>query len=524
MKADNELVLALDCGTQSLRALLFSKQGTLEAKEKIEYIPYVSEYPGWAEQDPLVWWGALVQGCKRLHENHPDLWKQVSAVAVTTQRDSMICLDAGGNPLRPAILWMDARKAPCPYIPKALMNLTYKAIGMEEAILHTQEAAACNWIRKYQPETWHDTAQFSQVSGYLNYKLTHNHVDSVASQIGHIPFDYKKQQWAHQGHLNTMMFPVEPEKLPHLVAPGTIMGKITKEAAKQTGLPEGLPVVAAGSDKGCETLGSGVIDESVASLSFGTTATVQTTTRRYVEPLRFMPAYPAVLSGHFNPEVEIFRGYWMISWFKNQFAYKEVTEAEQKGISAERMLDSLLEQTPCGSFGLMMQPYWTAGLKQPSAKGAIIGFADVHERAHVYRSIIEGLAYGLREGLEMIIKATKVPVKTLRVSGGASQSDMICQISADVMRIPIERGSTFEASGLGAAMCAATAVGWYPSIGEAVRGMSGSMDTFTPIPSNADLYERLYQNVYKRMYRSLAPLYEEIRKITGYPERPGADR
>ncbi|MBU1079906.1 MAG: carbohydrate kinase, partial [Spirochaetes bacterium] len=236
--------------------------------------------------------------------------------------------------------------------------------------------------------------------------------------------------------------------------------------------------------------------------------------------LAFMPAYPAAIPGRFNPEVEIFRGYWMIAWFKNQFAYKEVVEAEARGVQAEEMLDSLLRETPAGGHGLVMQPYWTAGLKSPSAKGALIGFGDVHERSHLYRAIIEGLAFGLKEGLESIERVSKKKVESLRVSGGASQSDAICQISADVFDLPIARGETFEASGLGAAMCAAAGLGWYPGVAEASVAMSSRARAFEPDPKNARLYGELYGRVYKKMYKALSPLYESIRDITGYPERP----
>jgi len=519
----DDLVLAIDCGTQSLRALAFDPAGRLQAKERIEYRPYFSLKAGWAEQDGAVWWNALCGACRKLCSQE-QIRQRICAVVVTTQRDSMVCLDHQGKPLRPAILWMDERKADPPFKPRGLENLGYLAIGMAEPILRTQAAAACNWIRQYEPATWAKTRAFVQVSGFLNRLLTGEHADALASQIGHIPFDYVKQRWALPTQRNGRMFPVEEEKLPRLVLAGHQVGTLTAQASQETGLPAGLPVIAGGSDKGCETLGTGVIDQHMASLSFGTTATVQTTTARYMEPLRFMPAYPALLPGMYNPEVEIFRGYWMISWFKNQFAYKEVLEAQQHGISPERMLDSLLEATPPGAHGLVMQPYWTAGLKQPSAKGALIGFGDVHERSHVYRAIIEGLAFALREGLEAIQKVSGTKVGALRVSGGASQSDWICRISADVMRLPLQRGATYEASGLGAAMCAAHALGWYPSVLEAARAMSGPMQTFEPHEEASDLYDRLYGRVYKKMYGSLKHLYEDIRDITGYPEPPNGNQ
>jgi sugar (pentulose or hexulose) kinase len=513
------LILSIDCGTQSTRALVFDRNGRLLDKKKVEYLPYMKGEPGRAEQDARVYWRATIEACQDIARRRPDLMAAVAGVGVTTQRDSMICLDTDGEPLRPAILWLDVRKAAPRYLPGLGMRAALGVIGMGEAVMRTQEEGKCNWIMEHEPAIWEATAKFVQVSGYLNHRLTGRFADSVASQIGHMPFDYKRQRWCGKGALNQKLFPVPPEKLSELVTPGQVLGEVTREASEATGIPVGIPVVAAGSDKGCETLGMGVRDPSMASLSFGTTATIQTASPRYFEPLTFMPAYPAPIPGAFNPEVEIFRGYWMITWFKHQFAYEEVLEAEQRGIVPEAMLDELLRKTPAGGNGLVMQPYWTPMLKMPSAKGAIIGFGDVHDRAYLYRAIIEGLAYGLKDGLHAIEKAGGVRIRELAVSGGASQSDEICRITADVFNLPLLKGETYETSGLGAAMVTAAGLGMYPSVEDAATAMSARSTVFEPDPGRAGLYHELYHRVYRKMYGALGPLYEAIRDITNYPER-----
>ena len=298
-----KIVLSIDCGTQSLRSMLFDTNGTLLAKEKIEYPSYYSEKPGWAEQDPSRFWDALCQTCKSLSISHPDLFNKIEGVGVTTQRDSMINLDVEGLPLRPVITWLDQRKAKPVYEPNFIMKSVFKAVGMYESLLKTQTDGKCNWIMQNQPEIWEKTFKYLQVSGYINFKLTGNFNDSVASQIGHIPFNYKKMRWASGNELPNYLFRISRSKLPDLVKPGEIIGNITKEASLLTCIPENIPVIACGSDKGCETIGMGVVDTTMASISFGTTATVQTTTKKYFEVLKHMPAYPATLSGHYNPEV-----------------------------------------------------------------------------------------------------------------------------------------------------------------------------------------------------------------------------
>jgi len=261
----------------------------------------------------------------------------------------------------------------------------------------------------------------------------------------------------------------------------------------------------------------GVLNNNIASLSFGTTATIQTTSKKYLEPISYMPSYPAVIPGYFNPEVEIFRGFWMISWFKNEFAHNEIELAKKRGIPAEEVLNELLCQAPPGSMGLVVQPYWSPGLSEPVAKGAIIGFGDVHKKPHIYRAVIEGLVYALKEGKEKIEKVSKTRIDQLAVSGGASQSDEICQITADIFNLPVVRGKTAETSGLGAAVLTAFGTGNFNSLEEAVQQMVQYQNKFTPNKNHVKTYDQLYKKVYKKMYRKLEPFYHEIRNITGYP-------
>lgn len=510
-------ILAIDCGTQSLRTLLYSTRGELLTKEQITYQPYFSLNPGWAEQNPNVYWAAVSSGCQALKNKAPDLFQKIAGIGVTTQRNSMVCVDESGTPLRSVITWLDQRKAKAEYTPNPLIATAYKAVGMDEAIQKAQEEGKGNWIRQNEPDIWQKTHRYLQVSGYLNFLLTGEFKDSIASQIGHIPFDYKKRKWAHRD-LKNRLFPVEQEKLPELVKPGELIGKLSIDAANATGLPSGTPVIACGSDKGCETLGMGVLNETMASLSFGTTATVQTTARRYYEPLKFMPPYPAPVPGKYNPEVEIFRGFWMISWFKEEFAHEEILIAKEQGISPEKVMTQLLKKSPPGSMGLITQPYWGPGLKTPSAKGAMIGFGDIHKKEHIFRSVIEGLNFALKDGLHKIEKAGKYKVRKLAVSGGASQSEEICQIAADIFNLPIVRGETHETSGLGAAIITAVGLGIHPDFETAVKEMVSYKEQFSPDQEHVEIYDQLFHQVYQKMFSALHPLYEKIRSITGYPE------
>ena len=174
-----------------------------------------------------------------------------------------------------------------------------------------------------------------------------------------------------------------------------------------------------------------------------------------------------------------------------------------------------------GSLGLTLQPYWSPGLKVPGpeAKGAIVGFGDVHTRAHLYRSILEGLAYGLREGAERTSRHTRVPITEVRVSGGGSQSKAAMQLTADIFGLPASNPHIYETSGLGAAIDLAVGLKLHPDFSTAVKEMTRKGQTFEPIRENQLIYNELYTRVYLKMYSRLKPLYDEIRSITGYPPR-----
>lgn len=517
--ADNALLLAIDNGTQSLKALVFDTAGTLLAREQVGFRPYFSAQPGWAEQDPDVFWNALCEACHRLFSVHGVEVSRIGGLALTTQRGTVINVDRHGKPLRPAILWLDQRRAG--HLPSlgGPWGLLFRISGLSGTVAYFQSEAEVNWIRTHQPDIWAATHKFLLLSGYLNYRLTGDFVDSVGSQVGYLPFDYKRQCWARSWNWKWRCVPVTPEQLPRLVSPGRVLGTVTQRAARETGLPAGLPVIAAAADKACEVLGSGGLDPSVGCLSYGTTATINVTHRHYVEPIPLLPAYPSAIPGRYAVEVQVFRGFWMVNWFKEEFGFQERQAAEAAGLAVEDLFESLSSDIPPGAMGLMLQPFWTPGIRSPGpeAKGAIIGFGDVHSRAHLYRSILEGLAYAMREGKERIERRTGTAITHLRVSGGGSQSDLAMQLTADIFGLPAIRPHLYETSGLGAAMVAAVGLGMHSDFGRAVDAMTRTGDSFDPHPSHHQLYDQLYRKVYRQMYRRLRPLYEKIREITGYP-------
>lgn len=506
----NPLVLTIDLGTQSVRGMLIDKTGTILHKVQVKFEkPYYSLNPGWAEQKPEIYWDAICGITRQLKAEAAAVWTDTIAVTVTTIRDTCLCVDQEGKPLRDAIVWLDKResvpKKPVPFINMAIFTL----IGKKDTIELQRKISACNWIMENEPDIWAKTHKFIMISGYLTFLLTGKLIDSVANMIGHIPFDSKTRTWMGKKDLTRCVFDIENEKLTDLVEPGEILGCITPEAADMTGIPEGLPLIATGSDKGCETLGLSCITPDKAAIGLGTTATIQFTIDRYMEPLPFIPAYPAVLKNSYNPEVQVFRGYWLISWFKKEFAAKEVQEAASLGISPEELLNSRLREIPAGCSGLVFQPYFTPGVVMPKARGAIIGFSDLHTRIHIYRAIIEGINFALIDGLLTMQRRGKVKIKKLFIAGGGSQSDEICRITADMFGLPVYRIQTYEAAGLGSAIIAFSAMSVYASVPEAVAAMVHVKDEFLPDMQEHRKYKAIFDDVFRKIFSRLLPLYKK---------------
>lgn len=505
-------VFVVDVGTQSMRGIIFDDKGNILEKEQIKYRPYLSKKSGYMEQSAEMYWQTLCSIAKAIDARSHELLSGVIAMSVDTFRDTAVLLDKNKEVVRDCILWSDMRRADTSKKLPLKQRFLFKLVGMSRPIKAIRGRVLTNWIQDNEPEVWKKVDKVTLISGYLNYKLTGNLVDSYASTIAHLPFNNKGKKWFKSNALLFPVFNLPLSQMIELCSPGDVMGQITEEVSALSGLPKGLKVIASGSDKSCETLGGGCLGRNVASVSFGTSSTVQFSTKKYFEPEPFMPSYPSVVKEYYNPEVQIFRGYWMISWFKKHFAKHLEKRSEETGRSVEELMNEEMEAIPAGCEGLVLQPFWQAGLTKPEARGSIIGFNDWHTRAHVYKAIIEGIDYALREGLERMERRGKHKIDFITVSGGGAQSDLICQIAADIFNKPVKRVQTHETCALGAAIVTFTACGVYSSVDKAVENMVRFVDEFTPDPETAKVYDDLYKNVYLKLYDKLEKIYKHMDK------------
>ena len=235
------LILAIDNGTQSIRALLFTRSGELVGSGRQDIEPYFSEHPGWAEQHPAYFWESLGQACQQLWQNTDANPAQVAGVTVTTQRGTVVNLDRQGVPLRPAIIWLDQRHAQIEGPVPGPWGWLFRAARLQDTIDQFRKNAQANWIAQHQPDIWQQTHKFLLLSGYVNFRLTGEYRDSTGSQVGYLPFDYKKHRWAGKQDFKWRLLPVTPAMLPDLVRPGERLGTLLPDSAAHLGVRGLLP-------------------------------------------------------------------------------------------------------------------------------------------------------------------------------------------------------------------------------------------------------------------------------------------
>jgi sugar (pentulose or hexulose) kinase len=512
MNIKEKYVLTIDCGTQSIRSLIFDSRGNLIIKSKKNFPEYIKEKENWVEAEAYMFWDYLIDVVNETREKEPEIFEKIIGVSLTTQRDSVLVLDSEYKPLRNVIMWMDTRKTKKPKKMKAWANFLLSIVGFKGVAEEFNRECKAHWLQENEKEIWGKTEKFVLLSTYLNYKLTGELVDSKASMIGHIPFDYKKQDWSGEYDVKSQVFQIDKTMLPELVEPGETIGYISEEVEKLIGIKKGLPLIASGSDKGCETIGTGTINLKSGSISLGSQATIQTTSDRYFELRRLFPPFNAVRPGYYNPEINIYRGYWMVKWFEEEFAHEEIKIANGDTQKALNLLNGKLDKIPPGSEGLILQPFWGKELLRPEARGSIIGFSDKHKKIHIYKAIIEGIGFALLEGIERIESKSKVKMERLAISGGGSQSDSICQICADIFDREVYRVQTYETSGLGAAVAGFVGVKVYSDFEEAMKNMIHYNKVFKPKEENAKIYREIVNRGYKKLYKRLKPVYKELEK------------
>jgi sugar (pentulose or hexulose) kinase len=505
--------IIIDGGTQNIKAFVFDTKGNVVSKSVCPVSPYFSNAPNFAEQDAENYLSIVKEvtgkAVKGSHVSDDDF----VAVAITTHRSTIIPVDKEGKAVRPAITWLDERKTEGLRLPRGASRMVVKLVGKEYLMKEYQRRSKFNWLMKNEPENYKKTYKFLTTSSHIFTALTGEFKDSSSMIVGIFPIDLKHLKWYDFPFVYKALG-VTREKLPDLVNPTDIAGYVSEKGAKAFGIKKGLPVVIGAGDKQSELLAGGGINSDIAEISYGTAAVIDILSDSFItHPHMDFFTWGSAIPKKWVLEGLVGGGYWMVSWFEKEFARHELIEAKKRGISPEVLLDKEMADIAPGSDGLVLQPYWFPFAFDPSSRGAIVGFSAKHTRVHVYRAIVEGIAYELKRVLEVIRQYSGQYPKELVIGGGGSESAEIMQITSDIFNLPAKRMHTPYLSALGAAIDASVAIGIYKDFETATKNMSRVKDVFYPQPENVKIYDRLFNEVYKNIYPSLKNLYHRMNKI-----------
>jgi xylulokinase len=452
------LFLGVDLGTSAVKCILVDRSGNVIADHSVEY-PLLQPHPGWAEQRPEDWWEGTKKAIAALLAKANVKGSDIQGIGFSGQMHGSVFLDRDLNVIRPALLWCDQRTAAqCEWITHAAGGAKQLGEWTGNKALTGFTAPKIIWLRDNEPENYERVAHVILPKDYVRLKLTGTLAIDAADASGTLLLDVSKRKW-HETLLEKLGIP--KEWLPDVYESNEIVGHVTREAADETGLAEGTPVVAGGGDQACGAVGVGVVQKGIASVALGTSGVVFVHDETYQVDEEFrLHSFCHGVPGKWHRMGVMLAAGGSFQWWRNHFGYEEMQKAERENRDAYEFLTALAETAPIGSEGLIFLPYLTGERTphpDPKARGGFIGLTSRHEKRHLTRAVLEGITFGLRDSLELM-KQASVDIQELRVNGGGARSPFWRQMIADVFGFPVVTVNSTDGPAYGAAVMAASGV------------------------------------------------------------------
>jgi xylulokinase len=488
-------VIGVDVSTTATKAVLVDGSGAVVAVGVVEYGFEVPQ-PGWTEQDPALWWDGAVGAIRQALAAGGVAGSEVAAVGLTGQMHGLVLLDEAETVLRPAILWNDQRTAhACDEIREAVGPGRLIEITGNDALTGFT-APKLVWVRDHEPHVWARTAHVLLPKDYVRLRLTGDRALDKADGAGTLLFDLAARDWSAE---MLSALGIDPAWMPRTFEGPEVTGAISASAADATGLTAGTPVVAGGGDQSANAVGVGAIDPGVVALSLGTSGVVFASTDGPIrDPRGQVHAFCHAVPERWHLMTVMLSAAGSLRWFRDALA---------PGAEFGALADAA-GTVPAGSDGLLFLPYLTGERSphaDPLARGAFVGLSIGHERRHLTRAVLEGVAFGLRDGLDQMVAAGLPAPSQIRASGGGTASPVWRQILTDVLGAEIATVSTIEGAAFGAGLLAAVGAGWFPSAQAAADALVHATPVASPGPDRA-AYAAAHAR-YRDLYPALAPVF-----------------
>lgn len=501
-------LLGVDIGTSGTKTLLLSEEGQVLASAGYEY-PLSTPRPGWAEQDPHHWWEATQATIRQVLRKAGISGDQVRGVGLSGQMHGSVFLDASNRVLRPALLWCDQRtQAQCEWITET--------VGRERVVELTSNpvltgftAPKVIWVRDHEPEIYSRIRKVLLPKDYVRFMLTGAFASEVSDASGTAMFHVRERRWATE-LLDAIGVPAE--WMPECFESQVPSARISADAAAATGLREGTPVVGGGGDQAAGAVGNGIVERGIISSTVGTSGVVFAfSDEPSVDPKLRLHTFCHAVPGKWHQMGVMLSAGGSLRWYRDTIAAPEVEAAKARGVDPYVVIAEGAAGAPPGCEGLLFLPYLTGErtpYPDPCARGVYFGLTLRHDRRHLARAVMEGVAYGLRDSFE-ILDEMSVPVREVRASGGGARSPLWRQIQADVTGREHVCINIDEGPALGVALLAGVGTEVWSSVAEACRAVIQVSERCAPDPQTSAVYNRYYP-IYRSLYGSLKEQFAAV--------------
>ena len=504
-------LLGIDIGTSGSKAVLIDEGGAVLASATGDY-PMYTPRPLWAEQDPRDWWSATVSAIGQVLQTGGVKGDDVASVGLTGQMHGLVLLDERGEVLRPCIMWNDQRTGPqCEEITQRL-GLPRLLELIANPVLPGFTAPKIVWVRENEPEVYSRAAHVLLPKDYARYRLTGQYATEVSDASGTALLDVRNRRWSDE---MLAALDIPGQWLPECYESVVPSAVISQAAADETGLKVGTPVVGGGGDQAAGGIGSGIVRQGVISVTLGTSGVVFAATESFLlEPEGRLHAFCHAVPGRWHLMGVMLSAAGSLRWFRDALGQVELGTAASEGRDVYDLLCEEAATAPPGSEGLVFLPYLSGErtpYPDPDARGVFFGLTLRHGREHMVRSVLEGVAYGLRDSLELM-RGMGVEITQVRAAGGGVRSPLWRQILADVFNSEIVLTNVTEGAPYGAALIAGAGAGIYRDVEEACAQTIRITDRVEPSRDVA-VYED-YFPIYRSLYPRLAPEFKQVSQVT----------
>lgn len=500
-------LLGIDIGTSACKAAIFDRSGEVIASASEEY-PVDYPHPGWAEQDPQDWWRAVCTAIRRMAADGVDL-SEIAGIGIDGQSWSAIPVDQAGNVLAKTPIWMDTRAQDIcdEYNERVGAAQIFQTAG--NSLQPSYTTAKILWYRRNLPEVYRRTYKILQSNSYIAFRLTGNMTQDISQGYGLHCFNMRTGTWDEK---LCEALEIPGSLLPDIFPSHAVIGTVSSQAAKESGLTAGTPVAAGGLDAACGTLGAGVVHPGETQEQGGQAGGMSICIDTYQADPRLILGYH-VVPGRWLLQGGTTGGGGVMRWLEREFGAYEREAGLSRQKSSLELFNEAAEAVSPGCDGMIFLPYMSgerSPIWDPDAKGVYYGMDFGKTKGHFIRAAMEGVAYSLHHNLE-IAREAGAEAEVLRAMGGSANSLLWTQIKSDITGKPIVVPSSDTATTLGAAILAGVGVGMYGSFEEAVELTVKEKRRHEPNPEHRETYERNYQ-IYLELYEQLKGMMKKYSK------------